>query len=139
MDRIAELVPSQQLAGMMPILNAGVEEIGRETAYPEEDLIIGLRTILSAGIRPKDAIDVLWATMSLTSRLGEEVAEAADALTTVINIWGLDVKHAEDISERLADRVIRSTSTLRGLAKRLREIGFKAAIEGRSFEETIRS
>ena len=87
-------------------------EFGEST----EALTNGLYDILSASIPAEKALDVLTVAVKAAKAGMTDTATAADAITTVLNSYGLSAGRAQDVSDLLFTVVKRGKLTFADLS-----------------------
>ena len=88
-------------AKYMEAYNDGIRKMSVEFGEGTDTLAKGLYDILSASIDPAQALDVL-AILAKAARAGlTDTGIAADAITTILNAYGLSADHAESVSDLL--------------------------------------
>jgi TP901 family phage tail tape measure protein len=114
-----------KLLDQSKLLGEDVETLGK-----------GLYDILSAGITDaSDAMNVLEVS-AIAARAGlTDTGVAADALTTIINAYGLEASEAETVSDLLFKTVQRGKTTFAELAPSIGRVATIAAQAGVSMEE----
>ena len=99
-----------------------VLDMSREFGDSTESIARGLYDILSAAIAPADALSVL--SVSAKAAVGglTDTATAVDAVTTVLNSFGMDASEANDVADVLFTTVKRGKLQFNDLAqfKRIR-------------------
>lgn len=100
-----------------------------------ETLSEGLYGILSAGVAPAQAMDVLSASVKAAKAGMTDTAKAADAITTILNSYGLSADNAADISDKLFAIVKRGKTTFAELASNIGKVASMASSAGISFDE----
>lgn len=100
-----------------------------------EALAGGLYDILSASIAPEKALSVLTEAIKAARAGIVDTKTAADAITTVLNSYGLSASRAADVSDLLFMVVKRGKTTFGELAPNIGNIANIAATAGISLEE----
>lgn len=119
----------------MAWLRKGIRDMSVEYGESTEALAGGLYDILSASIPADKALDVL-AVAARSAKAGlTDTKTAADAITTVLNAYGLSAEHAGDVSDLLFSVVKRGKTTFADLAPAIGNVATIAATAGVSFEE----
>ena len=99
------------------------------------DLAKGMYQVLSASIEPAKAIKLLE-TAARSAKAGvTDTATAVDAITTVINAYGLEAEAATEISDLMFGAVKRGKLTYEELARSIGTVIPIAATVGISFRE----
>ena len=83
---------------------------------PAEDLAKGLYQVLSASIDASDAIMVLEVSARSAVAGMTDTATSVDAITTVLNAYGLEAKEAEHVSDIMFQTVKRGKLTYESMA-----------------------
>ena len=113
----------------------GIRDLSVELGESTEALAGGLYDILSASIPAEKALDVL-AVSARAARAGlTDTKTAADAVTTVLNAYGLSADRAADVSDLLFSVVMRGKTTFAELAPSIGHVVTVAASAGVSLEE----
>lgn len=123
--------PEKSLAGFTKAIRDMAIEFGEST----EALAGGLYDILSASIDASDAIGVLEVAVKAAKGGMTDTAVAADAITTMINAYGLSAKDAADVSDLLFSIVKRGKTTFAEIAPNIGKVATIAASAGVSLEE----
>jgi len=128
MAQVATMLPdpSQHLEGF----KAGIREMSVEFGESTEALAKGLYDILSASVPAEKAMEVL----AVAARAGKagltDTGVAADAITTVLNAYGLSADHAGEVSDRLFSVVKRGKLTFAELAPNIGKVATLASSAG---------
>jgi TP901 family phage tail tape measure protein len=112
-----------------------IRKIARETGTPLADLTQGYYDLLSAGIKAKDATNVLTAANTLSIGGLSSAAEAVDLLTTAINTYGGDATQAARYADIFAAAVERGKVTASEISASFAQVGPLAAQMGVEIEE----
>lgn len=123
--------PIKHMAGFTKTIRDMSGDFGEGT----ETLAKGLYDILSASIAPAKAIDVLTASVKAAKGGMTDTGIAADAITTILNSYGLSADRATDISDLLFSIVKRGKTTFAELAPAIGMVASSAAAGGVSLEE----
>ncbi len=119
----------------MDRLRKGVRDMSVEFGESSEALAGGLYDILSASVPAEHALDVL-AVAARAARAGlTDTKTAADAITTVLNAYGLSAEHAGDVSDLLFSIVKRGKTIFAEIAPSIGNVATIASTAGVSFEE----
>lgn len=115
------------------------EEVLRLSAAvgrPPEEVSRGLYQVISAGVMDTaDAMFVLEvATKASIAGLTDQFT-AVDAITTVMNAWGLEVKDTTKIADIMFNAVKEGKLTFNDLASNIGQVASTAALAKVSFEE----
>jgi len=119
----------------MDAFRKGVRDMSVEFGESTETLTGGLYDILSASIPAAKALDVL-AVAAKAGKAGiSDTATAADAITTVLNAYGLSADKAGDVSDWLFSVVKRGKTTFAELAPSIGTVATIASSAGVSLDE----
>ena len=119
----------------MATFTHAVRQMSVQFGESTETLARGLYDILSASIAPAKALDVL-AVSAKAARAGlTDTGVAADALTTVLNAYGLGAERAADVSDLLFSIVKRGKTRFGELAPSIGLVASTAASANVSLEE----
>jgi len=114
---------------------AGIRELAMEFGESTAALSGGLYDILSASIPAAKALDVLRvSTMAAKAGL-TDTKTAADAITTILNAYGLEAEKASEVSDMLFATVARGKTTFAELASNIGLVATTAASAGVSMDE----
>jgi TP901 family phage tail tape measure protein len=97
----------------------------------------GLYDILSASIPAADAMDVLTISSRAAQAGLSDTGTAADALTTILNSYGLSAEYAGKVSSDMFETVQRGKLTFGELASSIGNVASDAATAGVSLEELL--
>ena len=120
----------KMLAGM----TEGVIKMSAEFGESKEALSKGLYDILSAGIDAGGAMDVLRVAMKAAVGGATDVATSVDALTTILNAYGLQADQATHVSDVLFQVVKDGKITYAELAENVGKLAPTARAAGVSLE-----
>ena len=124
----------------MPIMEEfkkTISGLAREFGQTTQTLSKGLYDILSASIAAEKATAVLRTATKAAIAGMTETEIAADAITTIINAYGINADRAEEISDKLFATVKRGKLTFQDLAGSIGRVAATAAIAGLGFEELL--
>ncbi|MFA6715949.1 MAG: phage tail tape measure protein [Victivallaceae bacterium] len=122
-------------AKYMAAYTEGVRKMSVEFGEGTDTLAKGLYDILSASIDPAKALDVL-AVSAKAARAGiTDTGIAADAITTLLNAYGLSADYAESVSDLLFKTVKKGKTTFAELAPSIGMVATTAASAGVPLEE----
>ena len=122
-------------AKYMEAYKDGVRKMSVEFGEGTDTLAKGLYDILSASIDPAKALDVL-AVSAKAARAGlTDTGTAADAITTILNSYGLSADQAESVSDMLFATVKRGKCTFAELAPNIGMVASTAASANVPLEE----
>ena len=99
MAKVGVLLGDQRV--LLPGLGREVQALSRRMGESTETLGAGLFDIISAGTKAGDAIELLTASTNLAKAGFSSTAVTADALTTILNSYGLAANQATTISDKL--------------------------------------
>lgn len=120
-------------------LERGVKDLSLKYGEGTKTLSRGLYDILSAGVPAADALNVLDVSAKAAVAGLTTTGVTADAITSVINAFGLEAKNATAIAETLARTVIKGKTTWGELAPQIGKTVSNAALAGITFEEVAAS
>jgi len=128
-------------AGMkkMPEFAAGIRRLAVEFGESTETLSKGMYDILSASVAPEKAMGVLATAAKAAIGGFTSTAVAADAITTVLNSYGMSADQATVISDKMFATVKRGKLTYEELAGSIGKASATAAIAGLSLDELLAS
>ena len=119
----------------MPRYSKAIKKMSIAFGEGTESLSKGLYDILSASIAPAKALEVLAVSAKAAKAGLTTTAVAADAITTILNSYGMEAEKAGQISDVLFAIVKRGKLTFYELAQSVGKVAATAAIAGLSFEE----
>ena len=120
---------------LLPAYTEGLREMSKEFGESTDTLSKGLYDILSASIAPAKALDVLAVSAKAATAGLTDTGVAADAITTIINSYGMAAEDAGKISDILFATVKRGKLTFNELAPSIGKVAATASIAGVPFEE----
>ena len=120
---------------ILPKYRDGLQDLSMEFGEATDTLSKGLYDILSASIPPAEALDVLAVSAKAASAGLTDTGTAADAITTVINSYGMAASDAGMVSDKLFAIVKRGKTTFGELAPAIGRVAATAAKSGLSFDE----
>ena len=111
------------------------------TTYGEstQTLAKGLYDILSASVEPGKAMQVLEVSTRAAAGGLTDTGVAADAITTILNAYGMNAAEAGDISDKLFATVKRGKITFGQLASSIGKVAATGNMAGLSLEELLAS
>jgi TP901 family phage tail tape measure protein len=119
----------------LPRFRDEIRQMAAEFGESTEALAGGLYDILSASVPAEEALSVL-AVAARAAKAGlTDTATAADAITTVLNAYGLSADRAGDVSDLLFGVVRRGKTTFGRLAPTIGNIATLASSAGLGLEE----
>lgn len=119
----------------MPEFKSGLQALAMEFGESTSTLSKGLYDILSASIDPAKALDVLAVSAKAATAGITDTGVAADAITTIINSYGLQAEDAGKVSDQLFAIVKRGKTTFAQLAPAIGTVAATANMAGLSFED----
>lgn len=122
-------------AKFLPEYASAMKSMAMEFGESTKTLSKGLYDILSASIAPAQAIDVLRTSVIAAKAGMTDAGIAADAITTILNSYGLSASNAADVSDWLFAIVKRGKLTFGDLASGIGKVASTAAIAGVSLED----
>jgi TP901 family phage tail tape measure protein len=122
-------------AKYMEAYKDGVRKMSVEFGEGTDTLAKGLYDILSASIDPAKALDVLAVSAKAAKAGLTDTGVAADAITTILNAYGLSADHAQSVSDLLFKTVKKGKTTFAELAPSIGMVATTAASAGVPLEE----
>jgi len=119
----------------MPRYTAGLRRMAIEFGESTQTLSKGLYDILSASVAPEKAMQVLAVATKAAKAGMTDTAVAADAITTVLNSYGLAAEKATYVSDILFATVKRGKTTFGELAPNIGKVAALAAVAGMKLED----
>lgn len=119
----------------MPEYKKGLQALAVEFGEATNTLSKGLYDILSASIDPAKALDVLAVSAKAAVAGITDTGVAADAITTILNSYGLRAEDAGKVSDQLFAIVKRGKTTFAELAPAIGMAAATANMAGFSFED----
>lgn len=119
----------------MPGFREGIRDMSVEFGESTETLAKGLYDILSASVPAEQALDVLAASARAAKAGLTDTGTAADAITTMLNAYGLGAERAADVSDWLFSIVKRGKTTFGELAPNIGKVATIAASAGVGMDE----
>lgn len=119
----------------MPAFRTAIRDMAVEFGEATEALAGGLYDILSASIPAGKALDVLAVSVRAAKAGLTDTKTAADAITTILNSYGLSADKAASVSDLLFQVVKRGKTTFAELAPAIGMVASTAATAGVSLEE----
>jgi len=113
----------------------GIRDMSVEFGESTETLAKGLYDILSASVPAEHALSVLAAAAKAAQAGITDTGTAADAITTVLNAYGLSAEQAGDVSDWLFSIVKRGKTTFAELAPSIGNVATIAATAGVGLDE----
>ncbi|KKM72025.1 hypothetical protein LCGC14_1424600, partial [marine sediment metagenome] len=124
-----------QTMNFMPAYSKAIKKMAIDFGEGTASLSKGLYDILSASIAPAKALEVLGVAAKAAKAGLTTTAVAADAITTILNAYGLSADKASNISDILFATVKRGKLTFEELAQSVGKVAATASVAGLSFEE----
>ena len=122
-------------AKYMDAYKDGVRKMSVEFGEGTDTLAKGLYDILSASIDPAKALDVLAVSAKAAKAGITDTGVAADAITTILNSYGLSADQAQSVSDLLFQTVKRGKTTFAELAPSIGMVASTAASANVPLEE----
>ena len=119
----------------METYKKAIRDMAMEFGESTEALANGLYDILSASIPAEKALDVLTVAVKAAKGGMTDTATAADAITTILNSYGLSADHAQSVSDLLFSVVKRGKTTFAELAPQIGLVASVASSAGVSLDE----
>ena len=119
----------------MATFTKGIKKMAVEMGEGTETLSKGLYDILSASIEPAKALDVLAVSTRAAKAGLTDTGVAADAITTILNSYGINAENAADVSDWLFQVVRAGKTTFAELAPSIGKVSSIAANAGLSMDE----
>ncbi len=113
----------------------GIRDMSIDFGEGTDTLAKGLYDILSASIPAEHALDVLRVSAKAAKAGITDTGVAADAITTILNAYGLSASRAGDVSDLLFGIVKRGKTTFAELAPSIGLVATTAASAGVSLDE----
>ncbi len=120
---------------MMEEFEISIRDMSKEFGEGTETLSKGLYDILSASVPAEDALSVLDASARAAKAGLTDTGTAADAVTTIMNAYGMSAKDAGKISDMLFGIVKEGKTTFGELAPAIGRTATLASQAGLSVEE----
>jgi TP901 family phage tail tape measure protein len=125
----------EQTMRYMPRYSKAIKQMAVDFGEGTASLSKGLYDILSASIAPAKALEVLGVAARAAKAGLTTTAVAADAITTILNAYGLSADKAGNVSDILFATVKRGKLTFEELAQSVGKVAATASVAGLSFEE----
>ena len=119
----------------MDRFRAGIRKMSVDFGESTDTLAGGLYDILSASIAPEKALNVLGVAAKAARAGLTDTKTAADAITTILNSYGLSADNAASVSDLLFATVKRGKTTFAELAPAIGMVATTAASGGVPLEE----
>ena len=134
LSEIATLLDGD-VKGAISNMKTDINALAREFGESTEMLTRGLYDIISAGVDSGNATEVLRQSVIAAKAGISDTAVAADALTTVMNSYGMQAKDVSDISDTFFTTIKQGKTTFDQLAPQIGRVASIAATAGVSFDE----
>lgn len=134
MAQVSTMLDAQSMKHM-PKFEKSIKNMALEFGEGTDTLSNGLYNILSASIPAEKAISVLDASVRAAKAGLTDTGTAADAITTIINAYGLSADKATDVSDLLFAIVKRGKLTFAELAPNIGKVAALSAKAGLSLED----
>jgi TP901 family phage tail tape measure protein len=122
-------------AKYMDAYKNGIRKMSVEFGEGTDTLAKGLYDILSASIDPAKALDVLAVSAKAAKAGLTDTGIAADAITTILNSYGLSADQAQSVSDLLFQTIKRGKTTFAELAPNIGMVASTAASANVPLEE----
>ena len=119
----------------MPEFSKGIKDLSEKFGESTKTLSDGLYNILSASVAPAKALDVLKVAVKSASAGLTDTGVAADAITTILNSYGMSADKAGEVSDKLFAIVKRGKTTYAQLAPAIGRVASTASKAGLSFDD----
>jgi TP901 family phage tail tape measure protein len=135
MATVATMLSDSDAEKYMDGFTKGIRKMAVSFGESTEALSGGLYDILSASIAPAKALDVLGVAAKAAKAGLTDTRTAADAITTVLNSYGLAAEQAGDVSDWLFGIVQRGKTTFAELAPQIGMVASTASSAGLPLDE----
>ena len=119
----------------MDRFKSSIRQMSVEFGESTETLAAGLYDILSASVAPEKALNVLAVAAKAAKAGMTDTGTAADAITTMLNAYGMSADRAGEVSDLLFSIVKRGKTTFAELAPSIGLVATTAATAGVSTDE----
>jgi len=119
----------------MPEYAKALDNMSIQFGESSDTLSKGLYDILSASIPPAEALGVLEVAAKAAAAGITDTGVAADAITTILNSYGMSADKAGEVSDKLFATVLRGKTTFAELAPSIGKSASLASIAGLSFDD----
>jgi len=120
---------------ILPEYRKGLQSLSVEFGESTETLSKGLYDILSASIPPAEALGVLEVSARAAAAGITDTGVAADAITTILNSYGMSADQAGMVSDKLFAIVKEGKTTFAELAPSIGKVAATASMAGLSFDD----
>lgn len=125
----------KQTMDFLPEYSKELRRMSIEFGESTSTLAKGLYDILSASIPAGEALSVLEVSAKAAKAGMTDTGIAADAITTILNAYGMEAKEAGKVSNWLFAIVKKGKTTFPELAQNIGKVAATAAVVGLRFEE----
>jgi len=134
MANVSTMLDDQSMK-YMPEYSKAIQDMSVQFGESTDTIAGGLYDILSASIEPAKALDVLTVSMKAAQAGMTDTKTAADAITTILNSYGLEADKASSVSDLLFATVKRGKTTFAELAPSIGMVASTASKAGLPMEE----
>jgi len=120
---------------ILPEYRRGLQALSVEFGESTQTLSKGLYDILSASIPPAEALGVLEISAKAAAAGITDTGVAADAITTILNSYGMSADQAGMVSDKLFAIVKEGKTTFAELAPSIGKVAATASMAGLSFDD----
>ncbi|MBA7601398.1 hypothetical protein ES703_08471 [subsurface metagenome] len=120
---------------ILPEYRKGLQSLSIAFGESTETLSKGLYDILSASIPPAEALGVLEVSAKAAAAGITDTGVAADAITTILNSYGMSADQAGMVSDKLFAIVKGGKTTFAELAPSIGKVAATASMAGLSFDD----
>ncbi len=120
---------------ILPEYRKGLQSLSVDFGESTETLSKGLYDILSASIPPAEALGVLEVSAKAAAAGITDTGVAADAITTILNSYGMSADQAGMVSDKLFAIVKGGKTTFAELAPSIGKVAATASMAGLSFDD----
>ena len=134
MANVSTMLDEQSMR-LMPQYTRQLKNMAVSFGEGTETLSKGLYDILSASVAPQKAMYVLAASAKAAKAGLTDTGTAADAITTILNSYGVKAERAGEVSDKLFAIVKRGKTTFGQLAPNIGKVAALANVAGVSFDQ----
>ena len=120
---------------ILPEYRKGLQSLSVDFGESTETLSKGLYDILSASIPPAEALGVLEISAKAAAAGITDTGVAADAITTILNSYGMSADQAGMVSDKLFAIVKEGKTTFAELAPSIGKVAATASMAGLNFDD----
>ena len=120
---------------ILPEYRKGLQSLSVEFGESTETLSKGLYDILSASIPPAEALSVLEVSAKAAAAGITDTGVAADAITTILNSYGMSADQAGMVSDKLFAIVREGKTNFAELAPSIGKVAATASMAGLDFDD----